>query len=209
VYKIILYNNGKRVKVIKKYNLYTNAIEKYSKILKSNKVFFPKKTLWDGSETDYELVLIAPSKNKTKEFFRNEFGAMVKIKPKGDFSIKKVNKYEIEEVFRDKLNNKKMVFKDLIKNLIRKQKLTPVIYVLNNKLYIEYFEDENVELYVLKNCDDAYRLSETIKIFASANGLVNFIFFQEPNLESKVRVYDALNEKYGISREYMYRLGTR
>jgi hypothetical protein len=209
MYQIILYNSGKRIKVIKKYNLYTNAIKKYKSLLKGNKIYFPKKTLWDGSYTDYELVLIAPAKNKTKEFFRNEFGAVVKIKPKGDFSIKWINYYEIEEVFRDKLNNKKIVFKDLIKNLIKKHELTPVIYVLNNKIYIEYFDDDGVDLYVLKNCDDAYRLSETIKNFASANSLVNFIYFQEPSLENKTRIYDLLQNKYQITREYMYRLGTR
>ncbi len=209
MYQIILYNKGKRVKVIKKYNLYTNAIKKYRTILKANKVYFPKKTLWDGSETDYELVLIAPIKNKTKEFFRNELGAMVKIKPKGDFSIKQVSPYEIEEVFRDKLKNKKIVFKDLIKTLVKKHGLTPVIYVLNNKVYVEYFDSDDVELYVLKNCDDAYRLSETIKNFASANDLVNFIYFQEPSLENKTRIYDLLSDKHKITREYMYRLGTR
>ena len=76
-------------------------------------------------------------------------------------------------------------------------------------MFIEYFENDDVDLYVLKNCDDAYRLSETIKQFANVNGLHNFIFFQEPTLENKVRIYDTLQEKYGVTREYMYRLGTR
>lgn len=209
MYKIILYNNGKRVKVIKKYNLYSNAIKKYKDILNKNKVYFPKKMLWDGSETDYELVLIAPAKNKTKEFFRNELGAMIKIKPKGEFSIKHVSEYKIEEVFRDKIKNKKIVFRDLIKIIIKKHDLTPVIYVLNNKLYIEYFDDEDINLYVLKSCDDAYRLCETIRSFANANNLVNIIYFHEPSLENKTRIYNLLNEKYQISRDYMYRLGTR
>lgn len=210
MYQIILYNRGKRVKVIKKYNLYTNALKKYKDILKKNKVYFPKKKLWDGSETDYELVLIAPAKNKTNEFFRNEFGAMIKIKPKGDFSIKHVSEYKIEEVFRDKIKNKKIVFKDVIKIIIKKHDLTPVIYVLNNKLYIEYFDDDNdINLYVLKNCDDAHRLCETIKNFANANNLVNIIYFNEPTLENKSRIYDLLYEKHKINREYMYRMGTR
>ena len=66
MYKIILYNNGKRVKVIKKYNTYTNAIKKYKELLDSNVVYFPKQTLWNGVKTDYELVLTAPIKNKSK-----------------------------------------------------------------------------------------------------------------------------------------------
>ena len=209
MYEVVLYNKGKRVKVIKKYNLYGNAIKKYRDLLSENTTFFPKETLWNGSKTDYELVLTAPPKNKAKEFFRNEFGAVVKIKTSGNFVIKQVTKYSVEEVFRDKLNNKKLQFKDLIKYLLKKSNTTCVIYVINNKLFIEYFENDDVDLYVLKNCDDAYRLSETIKQFANVNGLHNFIFFQEPTLENKVRIYDTLQEKYGVTREYMYRLGTR
>jgi hypothetical protein len=209
MYQIILYNNGKRVKVIKKYKLYTNAIKKYKTILSGNNVYFPKKVLWDGSETDYELVLIAPVKNKTKKFFRNKLGALVKIKPKGEFSIKHVSEYKIEEVFRDKIKNKKIIFKDVIKNIIKKHDLTPVIHVLNNKLYIEYFDDDDINLYILKNCDDAYRLCETIRNFANVNNLVNIIYFQEPSLENKTRIYNLLNERYKINKEYMYRLGTR
>ena len=205
----MLYNNGKRVKVIKKYNLYTNAIKNYRSMIKNNKVYFNKETLWNGSKTDYELGLTAPNKNKAKEYFRNEFGAMVKIKTKGNFVLKQINKYFVEEVFTDKLNNKKIVFRDLIKYLLKKKDTTCVIYVINNKVFIEYFENDDVDLYVLKNKDDAYRLSETIKEFVNVNQLTNFIFFQDPTLENKIRIYDLLQEQYKITREYMYRIGTR
>jgi histidinol-phosphate/aromatic aminotransferase/cobyric acid decarboxylase-like protein len=209
MYEIVLYNNGKRVKVIKKYNLYTNAIKNYRSMIKNNKVYFNKETLWNGSKTDYELGLTAPNKNKPKEYFRNEFGAMVKIKTKGNFVLKQINKYFVEEVFTDKLNNKKIVFRDLIKYLLKKKDTTCVIYVINNKVFIEYFENDDVDLYVLKNKDDAYRLSETIKEFVNVNQLTNFIFFQDPTLENKIRIYDLLQEQYKITREYMYRIGTR
>lgn len=209
MYQIILYNNGKRVKVIKNYNLYSNAIKKYRALLSANNVYFPKTTLWDGRETDYELVLTAPPKNKGKEHYRNELGALVKIVTKGNFSVKQVNKYSIEEVFRDKLNNVKITFRDLIKHLLRKGDTTCVIYVIHNKLFIEYFENDDVDLYILKNCDDSYRLSETLREFALANNLTNFIYFQDPTLENKIRIYDLLEERFGISREYMQRVGTR
>jgi histidinol-phosphate/aromatic aminotransferase/cobyric acid decarboxylase-like protein len=76
-------------------------------------------------------------------------------------------------------------------------------------VFIEYFENDDVDLYVLKNKDDAYRLSETIKEFVNVNQLTNFIFFQDPTLENKIRIYDLLQEQYKITREYMYRIGTR
>jgi hypothetical protein len=209
MYNIILYNSGNRVRVIKGYHLYTNALKKYNNLLKSNNVFFPKQYMSNGIKTDYELVLTAPSKNKTKIFFRNEFGALVKIKPKGDFSIKRVTKYYIEEVFTDRLNGKKVTFKDVIKEIVKNHDLTPVIYVLNNKLYIEYFESELINLYILKNDDDSYRLSEAIKSFTNANDLYNVIFFQEPINSSKYRIYRLLNENYNIPLDYMYKVCTR
>ena len=82
MYKIILYNRGKQVKTIRSYNLYSNAIKRYRELLKNNNVFFHKEYLWDGSKTDYELVLIAPPQNKPKDHVRNEFGAVVKTPPK-------------------------------------------------------------------------------------------------------------------------------
>jgi hypothetical protein len=208
MYKIIIYNNGKRVKVIKKYNTYTNAIKKYKELLDSNIVYFPKQTLWNGVKTDYELVLTAPIKNKAKEYFRNEMGALVKIKTKGDFVIKKISSYKIEEVFKNKITDKKMTFKDLVKHFARKRNLTCVLQVINNKLVVEYFENEDIDMFILKDCDNAYNLCETIKEFNQINNITNFIYFQEPTMDSRIRIYDILEEKYNISRVYMHKIST-
>jgi hypothetical protein len=208
MYKIIIYNNGKRVKVIKKYNTYTNAIKKYKELLDSNVVYFPKQTLWNGVKTDYELVLTAPIKNKAKEYFRNEMGALVKIKTKGDFVIKKISSYKIEEVFKNKITDKKMTFKDLVKHFTKKRNLTCVLQVINNKLVVEYFENEDIDMFILKNCDNAYNLCETIKEFNQINNITNFIYFQEPAMDSRIRIYDILEEKYNISRVYMHKIST-
>jgi hypothetical protein len=208
MYKIIIYNNGKRVKVIKKYNTYSNAIKKYKELLDSNVVYFPKQTLWNGVKTDYELVLTAPIKNKAKEYFRNEMGALVKIKTKGDFVIKKISSYKIEEVFKNKITDKKMTFKDLVKHFAKKRNLTCVLQVINNKLVVEYFENEDIDMFILKNCDNAYNLCETIKEFNQINNITNFIYFQEPAMDSRIRIYDILEEKYNISRVYMHKIST-
>jgi hypothetical protein len=209
MYKIILYNNGKRVKTIRSYQLYTNAIKKYRGLLKDNKTYFPKEYLWNGIKTDYELVLTAPPKNKAMEFFRNEIGAVVKIKTKGDFVIKQITKYTIEDRFKNRIDGKMYDFKLLIKKLLSNQNLTYTIMAINNKLVIERFENDDVDVFVLKNCDIAYSLSEAIRVFNNTNGLTNFIYFQEPTLDTKMRVYDDLELKYGISKDYMQKVTTR
>lgn len=207
MYQIILYNNGKRAKKIKSYISYGKAIKKYRDLLSENKVYFPKEILWDGSKTDYELVLTAPIKNKGKDHFRNELGALIKIKPKGNFVIKQVEKYQIEDTITNKLTGKKLDFKSLIKTLVKKQ-FTYVLIVIHNKLIIERFENDDVDLYVLKNNSAATLLCHTIQTFNNANNQTNFIYFDDPTLDTRVRIYDMLEERYGISRVYMRRLTT-
>ena len=165
MYKIVLYNNGKKVKTFRTYNLYSNAIKKYRGMLKDNSVFFPKQFLWDGSKTDYELVLTAPQQNKPKEYFRDNLGAAVKIVPKGDFSIKQVEKYSIEDSFKNKVDNKKYNFKTLIKKILSVKGITYTLIVINNKLVVERFENDELDVFVLKNKDATYLLFETIKSF--------------------------------------------
>jgi hypothetical protein len=208
MYEIILYNKGKRVRKIAKYVKYGNAIRKYDTMLKTNNVFFPKEKLWDGRKTDYELVLTAPAQNSGKKFIRNEFGAMVKVKPKGNFVIKKINKYAIEDVFKDRITGKKYTFKTFIKELLKNQGLTYVLLVISNKIVIERFENEDLNVLILKNQDASYLLSETIKTFNLTNNVNNFIYFQDPSLDTKLRIYDRLEEEFNISRDYMQKVST-
>jgi hypothetical protein len=208
MYKIVLYNNGKKVKTFKTYNLYSNGIKKYRDMLKNNNVYFPKQFLWNGSKTDYELVLTAPPQNKSKEFFRNEMGAVVKIVPKGDFGIKQIEKYPIEDTFKNKVDNKKYNFKTLIKKILNVKDLTYTLIVINNKLVVERFENEDLDVFVLKNREVAYQLFETVKSFNNANNLTNFIYFEDPTLDMRMRIYETLEEKYNISKFYMQKIST-
>ena len=75
---------------------------------------------------------------------------------------------------------------------------TRVVLSINNKLVIEYFENESLDVFVLKNRQDSQRLNETIKEFAYANGLTNFIFFNDPTIDTVKRIYDSLELNYNI-----------
>jgi hypothetical protein len=208
MYKIVLFNSGKRIKILDTFNIYGEALNKYSKYLKENKVFFPKKYMWDGVLTNYELALTGPINTKKINFFRNEFGALVEIKPKGDFVIKKLSEYEIEEIFIHKNTNKKMTFKDLVKYLLSTDS-TKIVTTLNNKLAIEYYDSDHLDLFTLKNNSDSIRLNDLIKDFVYANGSGNFMFFNDPSLENKQLLYDKLSVYLNLDRWYLIRNSTR
>ena len=185
---------------------YNESVKVFNQILEANVCFFPKEYNWLGKETDYELVLIGPKTGTSINHFRNEMGALVKVKPKGDFVIKKIKPYPIEEVFKHKNSDEKHTFKSLVKKFLVNNDNTRVIFSMSNKLIIEYFENEQLDVFVLKNQSDSIRLDETI---TQTNGLTNFIFFDDPTMDTIKRVYDTLEANYGISREWMARTSTR
>lgn len=207
MYQIILYNHGKRLKTFGTFEFYGDAIKEYKDLLAKNKVFLPKEVVWNGNKTDYELALTAPSKNKAKEYYRDELGGLVKIKPKGDFVIKQIERYLVEDRFKNKITGKYLTFRDLIRYLLRNKGLTYVITSINNKLVVERFENEDIDLFVLKNRKAANLLCDTLKEFNNANNLTNFIYFDNPSFETKSRLYELL-EQNGVSRDYMYRIQT-
>ena len=161
----------------------------------------------DGSPADYELGLIGPADGKSVDYIRNNIGALVKVKPKGDFILKKITPFEVEEEFLYKNTDKIYTFKEFVKDFLVNEK-TNVIYTLNNKLIIEFFESDDIHLFVLKTNDESIRLNELIRDFSYSNDLTNFIFFTEPTKENKIRLYDKLVDKLKVDRDYLQRVTT-
>lgn len=145
-YKILLYNNGKRVSVLDTAANYSDGVRLYNDIVKNNKCFFPKEYNWLGKETDYEVVLIGPKTGTSINHFRNELGTLVKVVPKGNFVIKKITPYCVEEAFKHKNTDTKHTFRSLVKDFLVNNNYTRVILSINNKLVIQYFEDEHLDV---------------------------------------------------------------
>ena len=207
-YKIVLYNSGKRVKIVGSARTYSESLKLYKDALDTNGSYFPKEYDWLGNETDYELVLTGPKNGTSIKHFRNAMGALVKVKTDGDFIIKKIRPYTIEEKFKHKNSGVLYDFKGIVKKFLLGNE-TKVVISINNKLVIEYFEDESIDVFVLKNSSDSQRLNDTIKNFSYSNNLNNFIFFNDPTHETIRRVYDSLEDNHGISRRWMSRVSTR
>lgn len=208
MYKIVLYNSGNRIKLMEVFDKYGDAIRKYNQLLEENQVFFPKQYMWNGVKSDYELVLTGPKESKKIEHVRDEYGKLIEIVPKGDFIIKQINTYEVEELITHKNTGDKHNFRSFTKSFLISS-LTKIVTSLNNKLVIEYFENENVDLFIVKNNEDSIRLNNLIKEFSYSNKLTNFIFFDDPNKDNKIRLYDKIEEKLGIDRNYIIKVTTR
>jgi hypothetical protein len=208
MYKIVLYNNGKKIKTFEKFSKYGDSIRKYNQLLEENQIFFPRRTMWNGVPSDYELVLTGPKESKKIEYVRDEFGKLITVVPKGDFIIKQINPYDVEEVITHKNTNKRYHFKEFVKKFLVTS-MTVIITTINNKLVLEYFENEHIDLFVVKNNDDSMRLNQLIKDFCNANKKNNFMFFDDPSRDNKFRLYDKIQEQLGLDRHYLIRITTR
>ena len=208
MYQIILYNNGKRLKSFGIFKTYSESIKEYNTLIGNNKVYFPKTISWNGLKTDYELALLAPPENKGIEFIKDEFGGNMRIKTNGNFVIKQIQKFEIEQIFRNKITGNKTTFKDVIKTFLKHPSNTFVITIINNKMIVERFENDTIDLYILPTNELALSLCDQIKTFSFTNGLTNFIYFTDPNYDTKVRLYDILEANYGIERRYLQKSNT-
>lgn len=207
MYRIVIYNHGKKVKILHTAKYYGEANALYKKELESNIVYFKREYNWRGKRTDYELALMAPKRSKPLEYIRNEMDGLVTIKSKGKFVVKKLNEYFIEETFTDRLEKRKIIFKDLIKKHMVK-KVTYVVFRFNNKIVIEHYDTGELELYTVKNRYDCLRLFNVLKSFTVTNKLNNYLFFVNPAYDVKRRIYETLESKYGVSKIYMKKVQT-
>lgn len=207
-YSIVLYNRGRKIKTISKFHKYGEAVRSYEKLIHENVVIFPRLYNCDGKKSSYELVLLGPKGGKSIEYVRDDMDRLIPIKPPKNRTIKKITPYQIEDTFKNKFNRKLYNFKSLISELLlTNDELS--FYVFNNKLVIENIDTERLNVFILKNKQDTFRLVDTIKKFSIANGYRGFLFFPYSQEKYKKRIRNKLIEEYGLKRTYLKKISTR
>jgi hypothetical protein len=176
IYRIILTNNGNKIKVLALAKTEAKIREKFDKMLKENKrdVLFPKKYIVQEHSmfpSDYELVVL-----KVRDEYED---AVTKIK---DSDGKYVNysttdsrwvvidraQYEIEESFwvygyhpRFERKDYKWIMDNLIEKGSKDKSSFKSIQVYLNKVIIEI--DGKIEMVICKNKSDSHRLYNQIQ----------------------------------------------
>ena len=205
----MLYNAGKQTKFFRGYKSYANANNKYQTLLANNKILFPKFSNFLHIDTDYELVMLGPPGGKHFGNTRDELGRNITLMAPKGCSIKKIDYYMIEDTFKHKNTDKKYQFREFAKDFIVNKKGTKAFYTVKNKLVISYFDNDDIDVFVVKCMDDAIRLNDTVKQFCIANDVRNNMFFPIVDRYGRMDIYDAVEEKLGIARTYMSRESTR
>ena len=209
LYKVVIYSNHKKSKVLYTSRVIYPARRKYFEYLENNKIIFPKMWDWLGNPTNYELVLLGNS-GDTIGKYKAPSGVVYNIakKTKDGFFIKEINPYQVEERFKYHNTNKMVMFKDVVKLMV-KETYTKTIMSFANKVLIEVFEKDELHLFILKNKFDAQRLYTEIKKFYYENHITDCFFFTAPPLGSELNeLYKRIQQKLNISPSQLKKITT-
>lgn len=206
-YKVVLYENGKRLKTFAGFRVYPEALEYYNNKIKSNKTFFPKEINWLGRELDYEIAILGKKGRKLTKV-QNDMGISIPIEmsPEAQFFIKDIHPYYIEEKFKYWNKNEMFTFKDLIKRTLMRTSTTKIVYNFNNKVLIVDDDTDDHHIFIVKCQSDAVRLVDTMRHFCIANNTTNVLFFYH-NFEV-TEMFDKLVKKLGIRRTELHKVTT-
>jgi hypothetical protein len=124
-YNIILFENNKKKKLIKKYNTLKNAIKKYNTLLNDNKKIIFEKQVQNFNSCTFFLGLITKEK-KTQEsiFLTDELGRNVPVNlNNSDYVFLELKNYKIEETLYDWQTEKKITLLEFLKQYLNGSEL--------------------------------------------------------------------------------------
>ena len=205
-YLIVLFKNKVKKKIIKKFKTSNRANNFYESLLiESNNVIFDKQ-YENGFLFNYEIsILEKVSGTFLPVFLKDELGRNVKVNLEDDdYSIKKINKYKVEELILDITLNKKINSNEFIKFYLSNPGLK-LISKLNNKVIVQ--NDDVFNLFTLKNDDDCSRFIDSLSEYFISQQRTDCMFVKDYSSAQKKYLYNLLSEK-GFSKNYLQRQST-
>ena len=205
-YQIVLFKNKTKKKIINKFKTHKKANNFFESLMnESDSVIFDKK-YENGVECGYELALIEETSGTFLPIFlKDEFGRKVKVNLDDEnFTILKIMKYRIEELFLDYSKNQKITLSELLKTHL-KQDGFKLISKLNNKVIIQ--NDDKFNLLTFKNGDDSMRFIDNLSSHFINEKRYDCMFVKDYTTSQRKYLYELLVEN-GFSKSYLVRHST-
>lgn len=205
-YNIVLFKNNNKKKLIKKYRKLKTAKNKFKQLLNKNKEIIFYQEFVNAEECKHYLAIVTNQEKIQKTLFLvDEIGRNIPVNiDHPDFVFLEIKPFKIEEKIFDWEEQKKISLENLLKKYCSSNELKS-IFTLNNKLCIQI--NENINLFSLKNKDDADRLLNILENMFIDGGRVDAIFIRDVSSPQRKWVYKTLEEK-GYDKKRLYRLKT-
>lgn len=205
-YQIVLFKNKTKKKIIKKFKTHKRANSYFESLMEqSDAVIFDKK-YENGVECSYELALLEKTSGTFLPIFlKDEFGRKIKVSlDDDDFTILKIMKYKIEELFLDYSKNEKINLDKLFKTYLKEDGLK-LISKLNNKIIIQ--NDDKFNLFTFKNDDDSLRFIDNVSEHFINEKRYDCMFVKDYTTSQRKYLYNLLEEN-GFQKNYLIRHST-
>ena len=205
-YQIVLFKNKTKKKIIKKFKTHKRANSYFESLMEqSNAVIFDKK-YENGAECRYELALLEKTSGTFLPIFlKDEFGRKIKVNLYDDYyTILKIIKFRIEELFLDYSKNEKIKFDNLLKTYLKEDGLK-LISKLNNKIIIQ--NDDKFNLFTFKNDDDSLRFIDNVSEHFINEKRYDCMFVKDYTTSQRKYLYNLLEEN-GFPKHYLVRHST-
>jgi hypothetical protein len=205
-YQIVLFKNKVKKKIINKFKTHKKAVEFYNDLLKENDEVIFDKEFENGVKSNYELAVIEKmSGTLLPVFLKDEIGRTIKVNLEdNDYTITKISKYKIDEVFLDYQTKKKITTKQFVRRYLSGDGLK-MVSKLNNKVVVQ--NDDDYKLFTFKNVDDSSRFLDNLSENFMSSKRTDCMFVKDSSTQQRKYLYQILSEK-GFPKSYLIRHST-
>ena len=201
-YRVVLVCNGEYKKTLHRCKTRETAFINFHRIKDENNVLFPRKFVNTKGikPIKYQICVTKPTEQSdTFRILRDEYGKLYTEQPLGDWTILHSDDYEIEETFwLFGFNPKKErpTIKEIVKRLVHgaySKKMVKQIIIVHNKVII--YNEDQFDLIVCKNLEDAQRLHHTLAKIAKKQKIKSLMFMGTASKAMVGKMYDLIHEK--------------
>ena len=138
-------------------------------------------------------------------FLKDEIGRTIKVNLEdNDYTITKISKYKIDEVFLDYQTKKKITTKQFVRRYLSGDGLK-MVSKLNNKVVVQ--NDDDYKLFTFKNVDDSSRFLDNLSENFMSSKRTDCMFVKDSSTQQRKYLYQILSEK-GFPKSYLIRHST-
>jgi hypothetical protein len=216
VYRVILVANGKYKKTLHRCKTIETAYNNFHQLKENNKVLYPRKFINTNGikRVKYEICISKITEDGDEfRILRDDYGKLYTEAPLGDWTIITSDTYQVEETFwiygfnpkADRPNIREVV-KRLLVGAHAKRMVKQVI-VVHNKLLI--YNEDQFDMVVCKNLEDAQRLHHTLAKIAKKQKIKSVLFMGTAGAAMIGRMYDIIHDETGWPYTKIRRTSTR
>lgn len=209
MYKLVLYENNSKLKVLYDYTRVKDAKYRFN-LLTSNNSSLKKEVIYKDKElvkVSYRLFLMKQRVEGDKSIsVRDEYGKLLEdIMNDPNEVVVDVSDYEIEEQYSVTGANRKLSAYEIMNSVLLNklsERNTKQVVILNNKLIIESLV---INMVTCKNVSEVIRLYNFLRSKCWDGKVSNVIFFGKVQKQDKGLWYKKIHEQTGVSYNRLYR----